>query len=181
MLSAVVGVEQEGKQAVRLTGGCNPGRHGTGQGAVTMIYGLRVASLLFAALALAPAGAHLFSIASKLRLDADDYLVSQRAYDGWNLFAVVVIGALLSTLVLSLALWRADRSWTSAALAFACLAGTQIIFWSFTFPANAATENWTILPEGWEMWRARWEYSHAASAILNAATLLLLVFDSTKP
>ena len=146
-----------------------------------MLYGLRVTSLLFAALALVPAGAHLFSMVSKLRLDAAGYLASQRAYDGWNLFAVVVIGALLATLGLTIALNRADRSWLLAAAAFACLAGTQIIFWSFTFPANAATQNWTMLPEGWEALRARWEYSHAASAILNAAALSLLVLDSTKP
>lgn len=145
-----------------------------------MLYGLRVTSILFAALALMPAAAHLFSMISKLRLDADDYLVSQRAYDGWNLFAVVVIGALLSTFALTFALYRADRPYLLAASAFACLAGTQLIFWSFTFPANAATENWTVLPEGWELWRARWEYSHAASAVLNAVALSLLVLDSTK-
>lgn len=145
-----------------------------------MLYGLRITSILFAALALIPAGAHLFSMISKLRLDRADYLVSQRAYDGWKLFAIVVIGALISTLALSIALYRAGEPYLLAALAFGSIAGTQIIFWTFTFPANAATENWTRLPEGWETLRIQWEYSHAGSALLNAAALLFLVFGATK-
>jgi hypothetical protein len=70
---------------------------------------IRLASLLFAVLALIPAGAHLFSMNNKLRLGRTDYLVAQRAYDGWSLFAIVMIGALLSTLLLSLWLYRAAQ------------------------------------------------------------------------
>ncbi|HTN64006.1 MAG TPA: hypothetical protein VL147_21035 [Devosia sp.] len=61
----------------------------------------------FASLGLVPAGAHVFSLFSKMRLSGADYIVSQRAYDGWNLFAVVVIGALLSTLALAIQSFRA--------------------------------------------------------------------------
>lgn len=50
--------------------------------------------------------------------------------------------------------------------------GTQVVFWTFTFPANQATENWTQLPENWEALRTQWEYSHAASAALNLAALV---------
>lgn len=145
-----------------------------------MVYFLRITSILFAALALVPAGAHLFSMMSKLRLGRDEYLISQRAYDGWNLFAIVVIGALLSTLALIVVLYRSGEPYLPAALAFACIAGTQLIFWSFTFPANIATRNWTSLPGGWEALRLQWEYSHAGSALLNVAALLLLVLSSTK-
>lgn len=145
-----------------------------------MLYALRVISVLFAALALVPAGAHLFSLVSKMRLGEAAYLASQRAYDGWSLFAVVVIGALLSSLALTIALYRASEPYLPAALAFLCLVGTQILFWILTFPANRATDNWTVLPEGWEALRAQWEYSHAGAAILNAAALLFLVLTATK-
>jgi hypothetical protein len=145
-----------------------------------MLYALRVISVLFAALALVPAGAHLFSLFSKMRLGEEAYLASQRAYDGWSLFAIVVIGALLSSLALTIALYRASEPYLLAAVAFLCLVGTQVLFWIFTFPANRATENWTMLPEGWETLRTQWEYSHAGAAILNAAALLLLVLASTK-
>ena len=49
-------------------------------------------------------GAHLFSMASKLRLGGEAYLAAQRAYDGWNLFAIVIVGALAATLALTVAL-----------------------------------------------------------------------------
>jgi len=145
-----------------------------------MLYGLRVISILFAALALVPAGAHLCSMASKLRLDAADYLASQRAYDGWSLFAVVVAGALVSTLLLAVMLYRAGEPYLFAVWAFLCIVATQVVFWTFTFPANRATENWTMLPEGWETLRMQWEYSHAGSAVLNAAALLVLVLGATR-
>lgn len=145
-----------------------------------MIYALRVTSLCLAALALVPAGAHLFSMTSKLRLDGADYLVSQRAYDGWSLFAVVVLGALAATLALAVALYRAGEPYGMAGLAFLCILGTQILFWSFTYPANRATGNWTRLPADWAALRLQWEYSHAASALLNALALLLLILASTR-
>jgi hypothetical protein len=139
-----------------------------------MIRFLRLSAFVFALLCLVPAGAHLFSSWSKLRLSGPDYLVAQRAYDGWNLFAIAVIGALVSTLALAVVLYSSDLPYRSAGLAFLCIAATQALFWSFTFPANQATANWTVLPENWQALRTQWEYSHAASAVLNFAAVLLL-------
>ena len=41
--------------------------------------------------------------------------------------------------------------------------------------ANWATRDWTALPPDWEPLRRRWEYSHAASAILNFVAFVSLV------
>jgi hypothetical protein len=60
---------------------------------------------------------------------------------------------------------------------FLCIAGTQVVFWTFTFPANQATGNWTMLPENWMALRAQWEYSHAASAVLNLIALVALILS----
>jgi hypothetical protein len=30
--------------------------------------------------------------------------------------------------------------------AFLCMAGTQVLFWTFTYPANQQTRNWSVLP-----------------------------------
>lgn len=49
--------------------------------------------------------------------------------------------------------------------------------WTFTFPANRATQNWTTLPENWMALRAQWEYSHAASAVLNLAALVAVILS----
>ena len=145
-----------------------------------MLYTLRVVAILFTALATIPAGAHLLSMASKLKLDQADYLASQRAYDGWSLLAIVVLGALLSTFALAIALYRKREPYLLAALAFLCIVGTQIIFWTFTFPANQATQNWTVLPVDWETLRLHWEASHAVSALLSLTALALLVAAAVK-
>jgi hypothetical protein len=51
-------------------------------------------ALLFAALALIPAGAHLAEMPHKIALTRDEYLVVQQIYRGWALFGVVVVGGL---------------------------------------------------------------------------------------
>jgi len=60
-------------------------------------------------------------------------------------------------------------------VAFLCIVGTQVVFWTFTFPANQQTSNWTVLPENWMALRTQWEYSHAASAFLNLIALIALI------
>lgn len=120
-----------------------------------MLYLLRIVSVVLAAVALVPAGAHLFSLLSKLRLDDVAYLASQRAYDGWNLFGVVVVLSIASTLALAIALYRAGEPFQLVTLALLCLIGTQAIFWIFTYPTNVATQNWTSLTQDWEALRLR--------------------------
>jgi hypothetical protein len=132
-------------------------------------------ALVFTALALGPALAHLFALPNKIAMGEADYFVAQQIYSGWALLGVLVYGALLSSLVLAWALRRggAARSW--ALIAFLCIVGTQAIFWTWTFPANRETENWTKVPADWQRLRSEWEYSHAASAGLNLFAVAALV------
>jgi len=134
----------------------------------------RFFSLLFAALALAPALAHLLELPNKIDLSRVDYLTVQQIYRGWALLGFVVAGALLSTLVLMIMVRDRPKAFTLTVVAFLCLVGTQVIFWTFTFPANQQTNNWTVLPETWMALRTQWEYSHAASAVLNLIALISL-------
>ena len=142
--------------------------------------GLRTArffSLLFSALALAPALAHLLELPNKIGLSRDDYLTVQQIYRGWAWLGIVVFGALLSTLALTIMVRGRRKAFGLALTAFLCIAGTQVLFWTFTFPANQATSNWTMLPENWTALRAQWEYSHAASAVLNLIALVALILS----
>jgi hypothetical protein len=50
----------------------------------------------------------------------------------------------------------------------------------YTYPANAATANWTILPENWQTLRARWEYSHAVGAIFQLVSFIALILASLR-
>ena len=135
---------------------------------------VRFLAVLLAALALAPAMAHLLALPNKIGLPREAYFTVQQIYRGWALLGVVVVGALLSSLALTLLVRKRPREFLPAMLGFLCIAGTQVVFWSFTFPANQATANWTVAPENWAALRAQWEYSHAASAVLNLAALCLV-------
>lgn len=139
----------------------------------------RFFSLLFAALALAPALAHLLELPNKIGLSRDDYLTVQQIYRGWALLGFVVAGALLSTLVLTIMVRKRRREFVPTLIAFLCIVGTQVVFWTFTFPANQQTANWTMLPDNWMALRAQWEYSHAASALLNLIAVIALIFSVT--
>ena len=75
---------------------------------------------------------------------------------------------------------REPRLLNAALLAFLCILGTQIVFWVFTQPANRATRNWTVLPENWVQLRNQWEYSHAASAVLNLIALFALLYAAVS-
>ena len=133
---------------------------------------LRFTALLFAALALGPALAHLLELPNKIDLTREDYLTIQQIYRGWALLGIVVFGALLSTLAYAIAVRNRRREFVPALIAFLCIAGTQAVFWTFTFPANRETANWTVLPGHWAALRTQWEYSHAASAVLNLCALV---------
>lgn len=135
----------------------------------------RFFSLLFAALALAPALAHLLELPNKIGLSRGDYLTVQQIYSGWALLGIVVVGALLSTLIVTVMVRKRPKQLALTLTAFVCLVGAQVVFWTFTFPANQQTSNWTVLPENWMALRAQWEYSHAAGAVLNLIALMALI------
>jgi Domain of unknown function (DUF1772) len=132
-------------------------------------------SLLFVALALAPAIAHLLELPNKITLSRPDYLTVQQVYRGWALLGFVIAGALLSTLVLTMLVRRQQKTFVFALLALLCIVGAQVVFWTYTYPTNQATSNWTFLPENWQALRAQWEYSHAVGAGLNLIAFMALI------
>jgi hypothetical protein len=132
------------------------------------------ASAVLAALALAPAMAHVLEMRGKLALSRDEYRTVQRIYRGWSRLGVVVVAALGSTALLA---WRVrDEAalFVPAASAFACIAATQAVFWIWTFPVNRVTSDWTRLPDDWTALRLRWEGSHAVSAVFNLVAVMCI-------
>ena len=138
----------------------------------------RFFSLLFVALNLAPGLAHLLELPNKIDLSRDEYRIVQQIYRGWALLGAVVAGALLSTLLLTLKVRKHPKTFALTLTALLCLIGSQLIFWIFTFPTNQVTNNWTVLPPDWESLRDRWEYSHAAGAVLNFGALVSLIVST---
>ena len=134
-------------------------------------------ALFFTALALGPAMAHLLELPNKVNLTREDYLTVQQIYRGWAWLGVVVAGALVSTLILAIMVRRKRKAFVFALISFLCIAGTQVVFWTYTYPTNQATNNWTMLPENWTELRRQWEYSHATSAGLNLMAVVAVVLS----
>ena len=124
--------------------------------------------------------AHLYELSNKITLAREEYLIVQSIYRGWDRFGLAILAALLSTLILAVREWGHGLRFYLVVTGFACLALTMVVFFSFTYPANQQTANWTTLPENWQQLRRQWEYSHATSAVLYfvafaSLTLSLLV------
>ena len=128
-------------------------------------------AVILIALALVPAGAHVFALPNKISLSEHDYFVAQSVYRGWALFGIVLFGALFVLLALTILLREQPVPFWLAIGAFACVAATLVIFFIWTYPANQATDNWTTIPSNWAELRRQWEYAHAVNALLTFAAL----------
>ena len=136
-------------------------------------------AVILTALALVPAGAHLFELPNKIGLEQESSFIVQNIYRGWALFGIVLFGALAANLALAAAVRRQPAPFWLALAAFVMIAATLTIFFTWTYPANQATSNWTVVPDNWRELRTRWEYAHAVNAVLTflalcAVTLSLL-------
>lgn len=147
---------------------------------------LRIVSffaLILTALALVPYAAHLFSLPNKIGMTEQQYFVAQSVYRGWAMLSAILIPAMLVNLALAVMLrgeWPA-AAWAAAGCA--CMAATLPIFFIWTYPANVATENWTIVPPNWAALRTQWEYSHAVNAglaFLSLCAITLAVLTTRR-
>jgi hypothetical protein len=142
--------------------------------------GRRVAQFLaivLTALALVPAGAHLFELPNKIGLAEEAYFVVQGIYRGWALFGIVLFGALAANLALAIMVRRQRAPIWLALAAFFLVAATLAIFFTWTYPANQATSDWTVVPDNWQELRTQWEYAHATNAVLTFLALCSLTWS----
>jgi hypothetical protein len=138
---------------------------------------LRFLSLFCTALVMGAALAHLLELPNKIDLARGDYFTVQQLYRGWAFLGIPVAAALLSTLALTIMVRHTPRVFPLTLTALLCLVGAQIVFWTFTYPANQATNNWTFLPADWQLLRQHWEYSHAVGAGLDMLALATLILS----
>jgi hypothetical protein len=140
-------------------------------------------AIVFTALALVPSGAHLFELPNKVELSRDAYRIVQGIYAGWAWFGIVDLAALVINAVLAVRLRRQRPAFYFAMIAALCFVVFFAIFFTWTFPANQATANWTTLPDDWSSLRMAWEYSHAANAVVMLVALcsVTLAVITTQP
>jgi len=123
-------------------------------------------AMVLTVLTLVPLGAHFFALPNKIHLAQTDYFIVQNIYRGWALFGLVMIGAVLANLALAVLMRRDGVAFVLVVLNLLCLIVTLLVFFAFTYPANEATNNWTVIPADWQSLRWQWEASHAVNAVL---------------
>src|SRR5215467_11295191 len=139
---------------------------------------VRLLAVISVALCLIPGGAHFFELANKMSLSTAEYMTTQKIYAGWSFFGVAIYAAIVLSLMHTLMV-RTDRTAFLLSLTALLLLGTtQVIFWTFTYPMNAATNNWTITPQDFEAVRRQWEYSHAVNAALTFVALVTITLST---
>jgi hypothetical protein len=140
-------------------------------------------AILATLMALAPGLAHIFELPHKLALSREQYFVVQQIYAGWAMFGAVI---LLQFVALALLTWRSAREYyvfRPVLAALLLMLAAQAVFWLFTFPANAATADWTQVTPDWDDLRSQWEWSHAAGALcqlLALCSLLMALFARVR-
>jgi hypothetical protein len=132
---------------------------------------LQFLAIVLTALALVPGGAHFFELWNKIGLGREAYFTVQHIYNGWALFGIVLFGALGTNLLLAVSLRRQWRAALLAGAGFVLVGLTLVFFFLWIFPANQATQNWTVAPANWEVLRAQWEWTHALNAVLTFLAL----------
>jgi hypothetical protein len=132
-------------------------------------------ALLATALAMAAGVAHVLELPNKMTLGREEYFIVQDIYRGWNRLAYLLAVELAAMVAVAVRARRTPRVFVPAIAALGCLVAAQAIFWIWTFPANAATANWTTIPDNWEALRVQWEYSHLAGAGFQVLALCALI------
>jgi hypothetical protein len=142
-----------------------------------LLKAMQFLAVILTALALVPGGAHVFALPNKIALPQEPYFTVQGIYRGWALFGFVLAGALLADLALAV-LQRYQRApFRLALLAFVLMAASLAVFFTWTYPANQATANWTVAPQNWQALRRQWELAHATGAMLQFLSLCSIVLS----
>lgn len=141
---------------------------------------LRFSSIMATAGSMSAAVAHLMEMPGKMEYEAPLYVRLHRTLyptfgktSGWAEIASVLTTA-------GLAWWtrrRRPAAFPATAAAAASLAAAHGVFWARVEPANRTIASWPLdqIPPDWTEWRDRWEYSHAARAVLVTGALGALV------
>lgn len=132
-------------------------------------------TLLLSALSIVPGMAHVLEMHSKMELTQESYGTVQYIYHGWAFLGILQGALLLCTLILLLRVSQEKSVFLFTLIAFLFQIFAFVVFFTFTYPVNVATNNWTVVPVEWERLRQHWEYSHMVGAILQLLSYILLV------
>jgi hypothetical protein len=145
-----------------------------------MLTSARFLALFLGALSAALPFAHLLEMPRRMGYEGALWATVTVERGTYALFAMVgapvQIGAIIAAFALA-ALERRGRAFGPVLAGAVLYAAAMAAWWAVVFPANQRFKGWTAgaLPADWAWWRARWEYGHAAIAVLTMAGLAALI------
>lgn len=146
-------------------------------------------ALLLTGLSAGVAFTHLLELPNKMSLSAQNYLlVQQHLYQGFGrVIGPIEVGAFLAAIAIVVLVRRRRVTFLLTLFAVICLAIALVVWEIYNGSVNQTVDSWTIetMPSNWVTYRNRWEYAHAARAILytfgfSALTLSMLVDTQTS-
>jgi hypothetical protein len=143
---------------------------------------LRFVTIMLVSLSMGMAFCHLLQLTPRMSFDAQLWRNTQVMYQNFGppIGAIIEGGAWLSAVALAFAVRhrRPAFQWTLAGAA--CMVVAQAVWWILINPVNAEMVNWTIetIPSDWAQYRAQWEYTHAARAVLELLGFGALVISA---
>jgi len=132
-------------------------------------------AIVFTAIALVPGVAHLMAFPAKIDMPEEPYFAVQQIYRGWAWFGLAIFAAIFANFTSAMLVRDRPREFWLSFAASLLIAVTLIIFFTWTYPANQLTGNWTSVPDNWETLRRQWEYSHAVNAAITFIAFLCSV------
>lgn len=139
----------------------------------------RFVTLLLSALAIALPFAHLLEMPAKRGFEPELYrVINQNLYWGFGTFgAAIEVGAVLACLALAYIVRGRRPAFSLTLTAAVLVVAAHLVFWIFIAPVNAEIAAWApgAVPAGWTDVRDRWEFSHAARAVLMIGSFAFLL------
>jgi MFS family permease len=132
-------------------------------------------AVILTAIALIPSGAHLIALPVKVDMPEEPYFVVQQIYRGWAWLGIVIVAAIFANFASAMLARHHPRQFWLSLAASLLIAATLLIFFTWTYPANQETGNWTSVTRDWEHLRLQWEYSHAVNAAIIFVAFLCSV------
>lgn len=140
----------------------------------------RFFTIILVSLSMAMAFCHLLQLPPRMSYEGSQWITTQSLYQTFGTIgAAIEVGALVMTIVLSLAVWRRRPAFQWTLFGTVGLLLAHVAWWVFVAPVNAEISTWTpdTIPADWTWWRSQWEYTHAARAILEIFGLSALVIS----
>lgn len=144
----------------------------------------RFVTLLLAALSLGLSFCHVLEMPARRGWDASLWVATTvhgnlyRYFGPQGVGPWIVIGSILGAAVLAF-LVRGRPAFGWALAGAVCLAASNAVWWAAVFPANLELANWLTgpVPDDWARWRDRWEFGHAAVALVTLFGFSALVLS----